>query len=263
MKKIWLYGILFYSFSVYSVPYELKVHSSNEYPDYLSIESWDVNDTTPNPMRLTPGPDHLRVIYYSLRGAYSPPGVFFVPGARKAQTMGELGKLFISSGLIGSQINGNRKASAAPIMRSCWQLGYDYPNMGGGTVTTPLQSTCSYGDYPSTTCWIDKPAIEIDHGMLTTEVVNGNTAYTDFYVSCSSEMGVNVMSSTGENSVVLSLADGLRSDITINDKKLGDGIAIRASTSPTRLRLSSTLSGYNLQGTGTFSGSFTLVIAPI
>ncbi|HAT2868625.1 TPA: hypothetical protein I8374_003095 [Serratia marcescens] len=262
IKKIWLCCVLsVYSSLVYSAPYELQVEASESWRmDVLSITSWDINDQTFNLMRLQPeGEDKLYFIYYDgLGDVYYPPEYFHVPGARKAKTMGELGKLFISAGHLGKRIDGWRSSSAA--WRSCWKFGYQYFNVSSWNVIA-FSNTCTYGDYPQTTCWIDKPSIEIDHGTLTTKKVNGNSAYTEFYVSCSSAMSVYVVSPTKESSVVLSQANGLRSDIMINDRKLGDGARITASTSPTRVRVSSTLAGYNAQGTGTFTGSFTIILA--
>lgn len=262
IKNIWLCCILsIYSCAVYSIPYEMVVHSSDKYLDYMSIESWDVDDPSPNPMRYqSKGDDNLYFVY-SEHGTsgFHPPEQFYVPGARNAKTMGDLGKLFIKAGFIGKRINGLRISS--PGRRSCWKFGYQYINMNGSWNVMPFDNTCVYGEFPPNICWIDKPSIEIDHGILTTREVNGNTAYTEFYVSCSAAMSIYVVSPTGESSVVLSQANGLRSDIMVNNNKLGDGARISASTSPTRVRISSTLSGYNSQGTGTFAGSLTIVLS--
>ncbi|MTD09184.1 hypothetical protein GKN89_20890 [Serratia sp. YC16] len=173
--------------------------------------------------------------------------------------MGDLGKLFIAYGFIGKTVVGHRDST--PTNKSCWRLGYLDISFGDGSAT-PFDITCNYAEYPPTVCWIDQPALEINHGTLTVREVNGNSAYTDFYVTCSSAMSVYVISPTAISSVTLSQTDGLRSDITINDRKLGDGVRISASTSPIRVRITSTLNGFTSQLGGDFSGSFT-IIAPV
>lgn len=176
-----------------------------------------------------------------------------------ATKKGELGKLFIKHGFLGKRFDGQRNAGV--IGKACWRLGYLNSTWGGGSAYY-FDTACTYAEYPPTVCRIDQPALEINHGTLTPREVNGNSAYTDFYVTCSSAMFVYVISPTQINSVILSPASGLRSDITINDRKLGDGVGISASTSPTRLRITSTLNGFNSQLEGEFSGSFIIIIAP-
>ncbi|MGL1812359.1 UNVERIFIED_CONTAM: hypothetical protein GPA08_14255 [Serratia marcescens] len=255
--------VLSICFSVaHSAPYTIKVKSDTRYGDSLIIESWDVNDSTTNPMTYQPkGSDNLRFIHYSISESGYSPGAIFVPGARKAKTMGELGRLFISAGYLGKEFSGYRFTT--PGHKSCWKFGYEITLSGGIGSSIPFDTTCTYGELPQTTCWIDKPSIEIDHGILAAREVNGNSVYTDFYVSCSSTMPVYVVSTTGKSSVVLSQENGLRSDIMVNDNKLGDGARITASTSPTRVRISSTLAGYTESNTGSFSGSLTIIIAPV
>ncbi len=259
----------FYSSVAFSAAYELKVEATPGYGDVVSVESWDINDTRTNPMNLWSGPINPGVkdddIYFMYD--YIGPGgdfldikAFTVPGARDAKTMGDLGKLFIKAGFIGKRFDGKRNSKI--LGKSCWRLGHLNSNWGSGRAYA-LDISCTYAEYPPTVCRIDQPALEINHGTLPPREVNGNSAYADFYVTCSSAMSVYVISPTQINSVVLSQASGLRSDITINDRKLGDGVRISASTSPTRLRITSTLNGFISQLEGEFSGSFTIIIAPV
>lgn len=259
----------FYSSVAFSAAYELKVEATPGYSDVVSVVSWDINDTSINPMNFWSGTINPGVkdddIYFAYD--YIGPGgdfldikAFTVPGARDAKTLGDLGKLFIKYGFLGKRFDGKRNSKV--LGKSCWRLGYLNSSWGSGRAY-PLDFACTYGEYPPTVCRIDQPALEINHGTLTTREVNGNSAYTDFYVTCSSAMSVYVISPTQINSVVLSQASGLRSDITINDRKLGDGVRISASTSPTRLRITSTLNGFTSQLEGEFSGSFTIIIAPV
>ncbi len=273
MKVFSLFFVpVFYSSVAFSAAYELKVVATPGYADMVSVESWDINDTRRNPMNIWSGPINPGVkdddIYLSY--TYIGPGsgggfdfldikAFTVPGARDAKTMGELGKLFIKHGFLGKRFDGQRNAGV--IGKACWRLGYLNSTWGSGRAYS-LDIACTYAEYPPTVCRIDQPALEINHGTLTPREVNGNSAYTDFYVTCSSAMFVYVISPTQINSVILSPASGLRSDITINDRKLGDGVGISASTSPTRLRITSTLNGFNSQLEGEFSGSFIIIIAP-
>ncbi|MFJ3164482.1 MrpH family fimbial adhesin [Serratia marcescens] len=261
----------FYSLAAFSAPYEIKVVTTPGYADMVSVESWDINDTSINPMNfwsgtINPGVKdddiYFRYDHPSESGGQSSLDIkaFTVPGARDAKTMGELGKLFIKAGFIGKRFNGQRTSGVG--RKSCWRLGHLNSGWGSGRVH-PFDISCTYGEYQPTVCRIDQPVLEINHGTLTTREVNGNSAYTDFYVTCSSAMSVYVISPTQINSVVLSQASGLRSDITINDRKLGDGVRISASTSPTRLRIISTLNGFTSQLEGEFSGSFTIIIAPV
>ncbi|BEO38996.1 hypothetical protein SMQE08_30840 [Serratia marcescens] len=258
----------FYSSVAFSAAYELKVEATPGYSDIVSVESWDINDTRTNPMNYWSGTINPGVkdddIYFSYTyigtgGNVLDIKAFTVPGARNAKTMGELGKLFIKHGFLGKRFDGQRNAGV--IGKACWRLGYLNSAWGTGSAFY-FDTACTYAEYPPTVCRIDQPALEINHGTLTTREVNGNSAYADFYVTCSSAMSVYVISPTQINSVVLSQASGLRSDITINDRKLGDGVRISASTSPTRLRITSTLNGFTSQLEGEFSGSFTIIIAP-
>lgn len=259
----------FYSSVAFSAPYELNVVTTPGYADMVSVESWDINDTRFNPMHVWSGTinpgvkdDDIYFIFHSVgpgEGALDIKA-FTVPGARDAKTMGELGKLFIKAGFLGKRFDGKRNSGVGG--KSCWRLGYLNSNWGSGNAYS-FDIACTYGDYPPTVCRIDQPVLEINHGTLPPREVNGNSAYADFYVTCSSAMSVYVISPTQINSVVLSQASGLRSDITINDRKLGDGVRISASTSPTRLRITSTLNGFTSQLEGEFSGSFTIIIAPV
>lgn len=93
--------VLSICFSVaHSAPYTIKVKSDTRYGDSLIIESWDVNDSTTNPMTYQPkGSDNLRFMHYSISESGYSPGAIFVPGARKAKTMGELGGCLFPQGI--------------------------------------------------------------------------------------------------------------------------------------------------------------------
>lgn len=260
-----------YSSAVLAIAYDIRVIAGGMGPgssyafDTLSVQSWDVNDNSLNPMwEGNPNSgwqatnDNLSFFYndWYETGSWTSSGDYIVPGARKAKTMGELGKLFIAQGYLGEMRSFRRDSRWHK--RSCYQLGYFKKNG-----TARLDSKCFSSEVPPTVCWVEEPYIEINHGVLAPAEVNGNSAYTDFHVTCSAGMSVVISSQARMSSVTLYSVNRnwLLSDLMINDNKLGDGVQISASTSPTRLRLSSTLSGYDTQSVGEFSGSLPIIIA--
>ncbi len=272
--KILALFFVFYSSAAFSLAYEMKVQGGiglNEWGsvtpwtyDRLSIESWDINDDTPNPMLegsyYEARDDNLYFTYnddFNNNQIPSKPS-YTVPGARKAKTMGELGRLFIAQGYLGKEITGIRTSHW--YWHSCYKFEYYSKRAGSWGFANTI---CISPEIPPAICRVNEPYVEINHGVLAPAKINGHSAYADFHITCSSQMSVIVGSQAKVNSVSLSSANGgkLRSDLTINERKLGDGVKVVASTSPTRLRLSSTLSNYDAQSVGEFSGSLPIIIA--
>lgn len=252
-----------YSSAVFSAPYELMVWPSPDGgSDSLSMRNWDINDGSFNMMYDYATSDNLLYVFVE-RGIskyWSPPVP--VPGARKAKTMGELGKLVIKAGQEGKSTSTQRTSRIG--IDGCWMLGFMSPSGPGKESAGTFPGTpCMYGEYTPEKCWINEPYIELNHGILAAAEVNGNSTYTDIHVSCSTEMEVSITSQGRQSTLTLSSASGdrLLSNLMINDRKLGDGLLwLVASPSPTRVRLTSTLSNYDAQSTGEFSGSLPIII---
>ncbi|MBE4976540.1 hypothetical protein IMX17_24465, partial [Serratia sp. X3] len=197
--KILALFFVFYSSAAFSLAYEMKVQGGiglNEWGsvtrwtyDRLSIESWDINDDTPNPMSegsyFEARDDNLYFVYnddYNSNETPSEPS-YTVSGARKAKTMGELGQLFIAQGYLGKEITGIRISRW--YWNSCYRFKYYSKRVGAiGFVG----ERCTPAETPPAICRVNEPYVEINHGVLAPAKINGHSAYADFHITCSSQM---------------------------------------------------------------------------
>ncbi|ELY5814256.1 hypothetical protein SNN51_001087 [Cronobacter turicensis] len=104
-------------------------------------------------------------------------------------------------------------------------------------------------------CKITTPQIILDHGSLTLKDSEGDTAKTNFGVSCTNEMAVTFNLITNDSYIYL---DDGKSEIMVDDKPLNSRIDLQAGSS--QLNITDVLTGVKTEGAHT--GSSVLVMMP-
>ncbi|OKP49463.1 hypothetical protein A8A12_15165 [Serratia marcescens] len=111
-----------------------------------------------------------------------------------------------------------------------------------------------------TACDIREAQLELNHGLLRAEVVNGHSATTTLTAVCNFDFTVRVMSADRNSQVYFTAGRPFRSDLTLDGVPLGQGVVIKATPYGTRLTLRSVLSGYD-GGIGRFDGAKTIILS--
>ncbi|MBL0877038.1 MrpH family fimbial adhesin [Serratia ureilytica] len=173
-------------------------------------------------------------------------------------TMGELAKVFREQGYLGKGVWS--QTAYYPFKDYCYYLGYYVP--GGPSTMTMTAVPGGVSDCPTTEiiptyCSIEEPYIELNHGSLSGNSVNGNTVSKQIHVTCSNDFNLKIRSKDSQG--YLSLGGGLKSQLKVNGADLGLGYSEVVGPSGKTFTLSSTLSGYT-SGTGVFQGSSVIVL---
>lgn len=228
---------------------------------FYQIVRWDENDDTPNPLRGCINPTTQNVKDCEVHIAYSGGGtgwaLMFAVSFREmndVRTIGELARLFREKGLL------NEKSRFTPLnsttQRICYQLGYRKSSfsyiMPGGALN------CNGVEILPTYCSISELYIELDHGAISADSVNGHTVSKPLRASCNTNFKVRIGAEDGDG--VLPLGSGLQSRLKINGADLGAGYIDTVGPGGKSFTLSSTLSGYT-GGTGTFQGSKVIMLS--
>ncbi|OQV66365.1 hypothetical protein AK51_09460 [Serratia nematodiphila DZ0503SBS1] len=109
-------------------------------------------------------------------------------------------------------------------------------------------------------CDLAEKEIELRHGVLRDEEVNGQTVSTSLHVTCSSKYPVRIMSADRDGSVYFNGGKQFRSELKIDGKDLGEGKVVEATPQGVTLTLSSTLMGYD-GSIGVFQGSKAIIVS--
>ena len=170
------------------------------------------------------------------------------------KTIGELARAFREKGLLNEKsilfgLNANTH-------RVCYGLQYHYRGlrslMPGGVYK------CNGIEIVPTYCSISELYIELNHGAISANAVNGHTVSRSVNASCNTDFKVRI--SAVDESGVLPLGSGLQSQLKVNGADLGEGYVDTVGPAGKRFTLSSTLSGYT-SGTGNFQGSKVIILS--
>lgn len=253
---------------VYAGPERLEV---TPVPDlsYLrfnvKVVGWDFNDSRENP--LYGCKYHSRTqctLQIGYRTGKSGNGevfgsVFYPKYITEAKTIGELGRALFSD---GQWVN---KEFTGPILRDnkneiCFYVGYMINGgLSGGTPFDGWDTNfCATPEISQSTCSLSKDVIELAHGPLTENNVNGNTVSAVTYVKCTFPLNVRIFSKSDTDH--LSLGNTISSKVTANGKSLKDGVPLKANASGTPLVLVSQLSASNPKP-GNYQTSFDMIVS--
>ncbi|HGM5966639.1 hypothetical protein I5N37_05005 [Serratia marcescens] len=147
-------------------------------------------------------------------------------------------------------------------VRLCLFLGGSYI---GGKRAYPIPGTtvqCTYPLLPPTVCNVAEASINLNHGTVMAQQVNGHTASSSFHVACTSPMRVRLQTADEQGSIFLNPEKTLRSDIFVNGVSIANnGVVIDAATGGgTEVSIKSVLSGAGFIQ-GKFSGNKVLILA--
>ncbi|EPF7467184.1 hypothetical protein JY494_26465 [Serratia marcescens] len=226
---------------------------------YVTITRFDQYDPTPNPLRrcgLAGG--RLCQIYIgwsdNVGTGNGYMGGFSVPGMSEAETMGDLGKLIVDNGYLNRELRAMYGGSSQKGVRACfWLSYYDF----GATILPNGPTLCSQPEITPTFCSISEPYIELLHGAVTGNVVNGHTISTPIHVSCSRDYSVAIVSA--DKNTTIDLGNGLKSDLKINGVDFNNGYVVTVGPSGKSFVLSSKLYGYSGR-VGNFQGSKVIML---
>ncbi|MGP0855895.1 hypothetical protein ACJ8QI_14455 [Serratia sp. CY84636] len=228
------------------------------------VTYWDINDDTPSPLYgCESRGDYCDVhIGYSDKGARG--GWFgrrIVPGVTNMKTLGEVAAGYARAGWLNNPSTSNY--GVVPGESPCFYLGYFRSDGigGAGSVILPGASmTCIPPVIHPTACDIREVQLELNHGLLRAEAVNGHSATTTLTAVCNFDFTVRVMSADRNSQVYFTAGRPFRSDLTLDGVPLGQGVVIKATPYGTRLTLRSVLSGYD-GGIGRFDGAKTIILS--
>ncbi|EMH4218114.1 MrpH family fimbial adhesin [Serratia marcescens] len=261
MKPFFIFCMLFISLQV-KASWELDVKYFPEVNQVkVKVIRWDVDDSSPNPLSRCWNPiaasDERCRLYIEVDNEerHDVFGAPFNMGkeASDLRTMGELAALFARKGYLNQE-----RTKGAQFMgrRNCFALGRYAPTglgpLPGGAVD------CALPEITPTYCTIKEPYIELDHGSVTSDGVNGHTASNSFSVACNNDFKVLIVAQGGKGD--LPLGGGITSQLKVNGDDLGTGHAQVVGPAWKTFTLSSTLSG-SPSGAGEFQGSKVIILS--
>ncbi|MEL5666981.1 hypothetical protein [Serratia ureilytica] len=218
----------------------------------VKVIRWDEYDSARNPLKNCRFTSACKLTYtYSNRSnAIANFVEIDMPEASDLNTMGELAQLFARKGYINREFKSQFGLYAEP----CLGLAYPVYSGGGSNAYIPLpggEYECFAPQIDPTYCSIADAYIELNHGTINTNSVNGSVAAKQFRVACSNAFSLAIIAVDKNGSV--SLGGGIISHLKINGVDIGSGYLDRIGPEGKTLTLTSTLSGYR-GGTGDFQG---------
>ncbi|HFZ1794095.1 TPA: hypothetical protein ACIJX4_003360 [Serratia marcescens] len=247
--------IVFVSFPA-AADWELDVKYEPRYHDVtVEIKRWDEYDERPNPLYdcLYSNMQHdcrMTIRYSGFGGEYSFDEVSFKEMST-VRTLGDLARVSREKGVVFTKY-----IPMAEGYRYCFDFIYIWRGlrklMPGGV------NACTKAEIVPTYCSISEPYIELNHGAISANAINGHTVSRSFNVSCNTSYKVLVIAQDLKS--VLSLGGGLQSQLKVNDTDLGEGYVTSVGPGGKSLTLTSTLSGYT-SGTGNFHGSKVIMLS--
>ena len=123
---------------------------------------------------------------------------------------------------------------------------------------------CGIAPPPAGKCYfasVGNNTLELDHGSLNADELNGNTVSSMFSIMCNKDMGVRVSSNLQQNYVSLRPNNELQSMVTLNDQPASVGVLVSTQANRgTPIIVKSTLKSSGSVVPGKFSGRITLVM---
>jgi len=262
IRLVWLLPFLFYSLNAcadWNMSLAYKPIDAREGNFYAKITGWDTQDDRPNPLCGCQRSDDYCSLYFGYNGSAFDIGIYF-PEIRTSKTLGELGKYFISRGFLNREYASRRYPPQAPV---CFSFGYKHTTDISGSVgywRLPGGEQCVPAVVTPNVCDLREQRVELDHGKLRPEVVNGSTASAQLTVACSFALNVRIMSSDRSGVIYFNERKQFRSDLKINGVDLGSGLVVQATSAGAALTLTSTLSGYD-GSVGEFQGNKVIIVS--
>ncbi|EOY5052102.1 PapG chaperone-binding domain-containing protein [Serratia marcescens] len=240
---------------------DVKFDPSRDHSIIAKVIRWDETDERPNPIygchavgAWYPGKCKVYIWYEGPSGAAFIGEVSF-PEMGNPRKVGELARLFREKGYLNREfmlryVRMPEGATYCITFRASSD-GVSRPIPGG-------IRECTKAEIIPTYCSISELSIELDHGAIGANSVNGNTVSRPFRVSCSNDFKLRIMSE--DSSGVLSLGGGLQSQLKVNGVDLDSGFVDTVGSGGKTFTLTSTLSGYS-SGTGVFQGSKVMILS--
>ena len=263
MKPFFIFCMLFISLQA-KASWELDVkYFPQETQVKIKVIRWDVDDSSRHPLRGCWDPiaasDRRCRLYIRYENGETHGGSIGTPfdmgkEASDLRTMGELAALFARKGYLNQE-----RIAGAQLMgrRNCFSLGYMHP--AGYLVHVPgAAMDCTFPEITPTYCSIAEPYIELAHGSVSSEGVNGHTVSHSFRVACNNDFKVLIVAQDRKGD--LPLGGGITSQLKVNGADLGAGHAEVVGPAGKSFMLSSTLSG-SPSGAGEFQGSKVIMLA--
>lgn len=231
----------------------------------VKVINWDQNDPSYNPLKYGCGiisgyKCGITLGYQYIYGGERPQrgysswgeGAVEIPDGDRLRTMGDVARVFAQRG--GMQQNFTVFFPARTEV--CFYLA------GSATAAGFLRidggvSECPRAEFTPTVCSIAEPFIELNHGELSSDRVNGHTASAQIHATCTRDYKVSLV--TADEKSVLELGDGLRSELKINGVDLGRGYVDTLSPTPKTFTLTSTLRG-SPDRAGLFKGTTVIIV---
>ncbi|AWC78454.1 hypothetical protein ACJ8IP_14015 [Serratia sp. CY52157] len=255
--------IYFYSVNVFSAAWEMKTEYrpiNATYGHFVAkIIAWDTEDKTPNPLYgCNSGQEYCYLAFVNGNTPFM--NKVYFSGVTTSKTLGELGKKFIQNGLLNREYRS--KDYDYPNQPHCIYFGYNTPtgNSSWGVIRFPGGEQCRVPEIVPNVCELREPLVELDHGMLRAEVINGSTAEAQLTVACTFNFKVRIMSSDRSGTVYFNDKKQFRSELKLDGVNVGDGLLITATPAGKTLTLTSTLAGYD-GSVGEFQGAKSIIIS--
>ncbi|HEJ9150377.1 hypothetical protein I5R58_09750 [Serratia marcescens] len=244
---------------------DVKVAPSSSMPnvrDYtVKMVYWDTNDTTPNPLYRCSWRDCS--LYFGIKtgwdGNFRPISPVTFPEITTSKTLGELAGHFTRRGYMNREYS-RSEAGANDTRETCFILMYFFDSEAN-TGYLPIRggSACVIPEVLPTVCDFGERQLELNHGMVRAEDINGHTVSTPLHMKCSSELGVRVMAADSSDYIYFNGQQGFRSELKVDNMNLGQGKYLQVTPAGVTLNLSSTLAGYD-GSIGVLQGSKAIII---
>ncbi|WP_436411332.1 MrpH family fimbial adhesin [Serratia marcescens] len=226
------------------------------------IDSWDENDTTPNPCYGL----KICIVGISHRHELNGQGGTYTDslhssGVREiltARTVGELGKIYKRYYPLPRR--GTQHHGGPAQTQEC--VGIFYINNSPSGIHPMPGSICGIAPPPVGVCGIEDGAITLEHGTKSLAEINGDTTTGYLRVKCSSVMNVILYVKTEVNGkLYLDANKSLYSTIKVNGNSGDKGYQFYANNSGVSVPITSTLTSNGATGAGVFSGQTIAILA--
>ncbi|HEP1044393.1 TPA: hypothetical protein QIY62_002936 [Serratia marcescens] len=255
MRTLGLLGLVLFSFRASAV-WELEMRFDPTVitgaTSLAKVVRWDINDPTPNPIKgcynpISGNSERCRILVIqrsSGAGGWGPSsGAEYFDMTTEASnlfTMGELGALFAKKGFLNKEMKTSKMNY--PYKGYCYSLGYISVGSVGSYLFLPSgKQECVRADIVPTICSIAEPYIELDHGGLNPNQVNGNSVSQSFTVTCNQDFYIRIIAQ--DSNSTLSLGGGITSHLQVNGTDLGTGYEAVVGPAGKAFTLTSSLSG--------------------
>lgn len=270
-----LFFIAFSSYSSTYFSYVEDIEKNSGYTYYYQMDYWRASSSTePNPCVAVLGSVGAKKCYFSINHLHS------------GKTTGG----YHNRADWTCDINFATYSTMASIIDAAQsQCGLTFPRKGesrhSGSITTDEcvgifvadsakknkptilpGGICGIAPPPAGKCYFSTPTgagnfLELDHGALSPDELNGNTQKSLFYIMCNMDMSVKVSSNMQSDYVNLRSNGELKSYVTLNYKSASEGLVQSVKANQVwPVNVISTLRTNGQVAPGNFNGNITLVL---